>query len=838
MEIIENRELQLASDFVQFTSRNIFLTGKAGTGKTTFLHTLKRTSPKRMIVVAPTGVAAINAGGVTIHSFFQLAFHPHIPRQYVMTDEGNAPDPLQSPAFKMSREKINIIKSIDLLVIDEISMVRADLLDAMDAVMRRYRDRNRPFGGLQLLMIGDLHQLAPVVKDNDREILEKYYDTTFFFGSLALRHTSYVTLELKHIYRQRDLEFIQLLNRIRDNQMDADAFRDLNNRYIPGFNPDDDGGYITLTTHNAQAQAINDAKLKTLPGKVRSFSAIVRDEFPEYAYPTPFELLLKQGAQVMFVKNDLSREKLFFNGKIGKIIDFEDDNIIVACPEDDAPIVVDKAEWQNMKYTLNNETREIEETVIGTYIQYPLKLAWAITIHKSQGLTFDKAIIDARAAFAHGQVYVALSRCRTLDGLVLSTPLSQRGIISDPVVSGFVHQTGQNQPGELQLAESKKAYLQMLLTELFDFGAIARALNYCMKLLDESGGRLVGNAEETISRAIAVVRTELTGVAAKFYPQLGQLMGSGEDAETNARLQERLMKACSFFSEKLTAAMDPVTTKLAFETDNRETRKAVTEALEKLKQEAGIKAACLEACRSGFRVREYLTAKSKAVIVETTAARASAKQTVEDTSGVIDHPVLFKRLKAWRDQKAGDADLPQYMILHQSTLVTLANFMPQSARALKKVKGMGKKKSEDFGDELLDIITGYCRENNIKPPDEQPEEKRVKHKTRKAKEDTRAITLGLYNSGKTISQIAGERDMAVSTIEGHLAHYVGTGDLSVEEFMAPGKVALIASHFEGHGDFSLGPVKSALGDQVSWSEIRYVVKHLEFMKTQNDRQKS
>ena len=503
METVTNQDLQLAFDFVKYTNRNIFLTGKAGTGKTTFLHDLKKSSPKRMIVVAPTGVAAINAGGVTIHSFFQLPFHPYIPSFYLSENHpDNHSKQKEPPGYKMSREKVNIIRSLDLLVIDEISMVRADTLDAVDSALRRYKNRHLPFGGVQLLMIGDLQQLAPVVKDEDREIISKYYDSSFFFGSRALGCTDYVTIELKHIYRQKDQIFIDLLNKIRDNHIDSDVLSELNKRYIPDFNPDSEGGYITLTTHNYQAQAINDSMLEKLPGNTHSFVAAVKDEFPEFSYPAASELILKEGARVMFVKNDLSRDKLFFNGKIGTVLTFEDDIIVVKCTYDDFPIRVEMAEWQNMKYTLDEDTREIQETVIGTFTQYPLRLAWAITIHKSQGLTFDRAIIDARAAFAHGQVYVALSRCRTLSGLVLSSRINPRSMIDDHTISDFVKNTEQNQPDQKQLAESKKSYQQMLLTELFDFTALTHNLNYCLKVVNEHHDSILGNPQEMLENTL------------------------------------------------------------------------------------------------------------------------------------------------------------------------------------------------------------------------------------------------------------------------------------------------------------------------------------------------
>ena len=403
----QNPQLELAINFVQFTNKNLFLTGKAGTGKTTFLHNLKKSSLKRMAVVAPTGVAAINAGGVTIHSFFQLPFVPYVPGSNGAQQQR-----------RFQRDKINLIKSLDLLVIDEISMVRADTLDNIDEVLRRLRNPAKPFGGVQLLMIGDLHQLSPVVKDEDWKILKEHYSSLYFFNSKALHKTSHVTIELKHIYRQSDSFFIDLLNRVRENRIDADVLASLNQRYIHNFKPADDEGYITLTTHNATAQEINENKLAEIKLKSQRFKATIEGEFPEFAYPTALDLEVKIGAQVMFIKNDPSREKLFYNGKIGNVTRIDNQVIYVKCSSDSMEIAVEPLEWNNISYELNAETKEVTENIIGRFIQHPLKLAWAITIHKSQGLTFEKAIIDANAAFAHGQVYVALSRCKSFEGLV------------------------------------------------------------------------------------------------------------------------------------------------------------------------------------------------------------------------------------------------------------------------------------------------------------------------------------------------------------------------------------------------------------------------------------
>ena len=825
MDTVTNQDLQLAYDFVRYTNRNIFLTGKAGTGKTTFLRDLKKTSPKRMIVVAPTGVAAINAGGVTIHSFFQLPFHPYIPTIYLPENSrGNQAAQNDPPGYKMSREKINIIKSLDLLIIDEISMVRADTLDAVDSALRRYKNRYLPFGGVQLLMIGDLQQLAPVVRDEDREILDRYYDSSFFFGSKALCSTDYLTIELKHIYRQNDQVFIKLLNKVRDNKVDSEVLSELNKRYIPDFDPDSGGGYITLTTHNIQAQSLNDSKLGKLPGRPHSFKAKIQDEFPEYSYPTANELILKVGAQVMFVKNDISRDKLFFNGKIGKVEEFEDDIIVVKCPDDDFPIRVEMAEWANMKYTLDDDTKEIQETVIGTFTQYPLKLAWAITIHKSQGLTFDRAVIDACAAFAHGQVYVALSRCRTLNGLVLSSRINQRSIIDNPAISEFVNGKIQTQPGQEQLADAKKLYQQKLLTELFDFTPLIRSLNYCLKLVDEHKDSILGNPREILDQSITAINTDLIDVSGKFQPQLNGLLSGDTDAESNTILQERVKKASDYFSDKLEVALKEILEGISVETDNKAVRKSLSESLERLKKEGVTSLACLKAVRTGFTIGKYLEAKAKSAI-ELPAARSHPAKSVDDTSGIIKHPVLFRQLKEWRNQKARETRLSHYMILHQNTLVTLSNFMPQSLSALKMVKGMGKKKSDRFGEELLEIITSYCKKENIEPPVDTVTEKKAPNKL---KVETKKISFDLFREGKSISQIAEERGLSISTIEGHMAHYVGTGEIPVSEFVSQETADLIASHFEGKDDLTMGPVKESLGEKVSWSDIRFVVNHIKY----------
>ena len=468
----KNSELRYAWDFVEHTGISIFLTGKAGTGKTTFLRTLKKKSSKRSIIVAPTGVAAINAGGMTIHSFFQLPLSPFVP-------EANFKN-----RFDYSKEKRKIIRTLDLLIIDEISMVRSDVLDAIDSVLRRFREHEKPFGGVQLLMIGDLQQLTPVVTPEDEVILQRYYDTSYFFGSKALRSISYVTIELTHVYRQQDEEFITLLNNIREGQVSETDLKRLNERFNPNFEPEVGSDYIRLTTHNKMAESYNEVQLHNLPSKACTFIAEADGNFPEYNYPADFKLTLKRGAQVMFIRNDNNGR--YYNGRIGHVTHIDNEKILVLCPGDDKEIEVQQETWENTKYSLNEKTKQIEAEVQGTFKQYPLRLAWAITIHKSQGLTFEHAIIDAQSSFAAGQVYVALSRCKTLEGLILASPISSSAIINDSQVMNYIsHQTEEAEKSIAALPTLKAEYYRQLLLELFSFTDLKACEDALYRVLTE-----------------------------------------------------------------------------------------------------------------------------------------------------------------------------------------------------------------------------------------------------------------------------------------------------------------------------------------------------------------
>lgn len=532
-----NNALNTAWEFVEKTGKSVFLTGKAGTGKTTFLRKVVEESRKRVVVVAPTGIAAINAGGVTIHSFFQLPLHPFIPGAKIESK------------FAFSKEKRSIIKTLDLLIIDEISMVRSDLLDAVDSVLRRFRNRFKPFGGVQLLMIGDLQQLTPVITDEEFQLLSPYYSSPYFFGSRALSQIDYVTIELKEVYRQQDETFISILNSVRCGNPSQDVIKALNKRYDPEFVPSSDEGYIRLTTHNHIANSYNEQQLDMIEEPLHCFDAVVDGNFPEYSYPTEARLELKVGAQVMFVKNDPSAERRYFNGKIGVVTDFFEEYILVQCPGDDEKIAVEPLEWENCRYVINPQTQEMETEVQGIFKQYPLRLAWAITIHKSQGLTFDKAIIDAASSFASGQVYVALSRCRTLEGMVLATPLRQDAVISDHRVDEYID--GQEEAARRsvkRLDSIKEEYYKELLGELFDFKELAslqkRMLGVCMEF---PVGSVVGLAQKH-NDILNSLNVRVVPVGAKWQKLI---MQKPYDEVCSSEFSARVKNGCSYFLTEL-----------------------------------------------------------------------------------------------------------------------------------------------------------------------------------------------------------------------------------------------------------------------------------------------
>ncbi|MFO7977512.1 MAG: helix-turn-helix domain-containing protein [Bacteroidales bacterium] len=819
-----NPPRQLALDYVRYTGHNVFLTGNAGTGKTTFLHQLKTLSDKRMIVVAPTGVAAINAGGVTIHSFFQLSFGPQLPE--ISKEEAGA------ASQRFSRQKINIIRSMDLLVIDEISMVRADLLDGIDKVLRRFRNRELPFGGVQLLMIGDLQQLAPVVKDDEWQLLSRHYDTMYFFSSLALKKTNYVGIELKHVYRQSDQQFIELLNRVRNNNLDDFSRKLLNSRHRPGFQPPEEEGYVTLTTHNHQARRINEARLAALPVPVKELTATIEGDFPEHAWPTDKVLQLKTGAQVMFVKNDPSADKRYFNGKTGILLDASQDVLLVKCPGEDDPIAVEPVEWQNKKYVLDDASAEIKESVTGTFRQYPLKLAWAITIHKSQGLTFDKAMIDAHDAFAHGQVYVALSRCRTLEGLVLSTTISAQGLTADQQVNHFTSYVRDHEPDEQQLLEARIMYQKQLLDQLFDFRPMQYLLKKLHRLAGDHQNSLEAGLSDIFSGMATLIKNEMELVSQRFGRELDRMTTAETEPENNPQLQERIKKASAWFLERLHKGVLSVADALIIDSDNKAVKKALEEALKGFLQEAFIKKASLEACLEGFQVTTLLEARAKAS-VEKLPASTTRKSAGLPVKEVCDHPELLRALRQWRDQLAVEDSIPLARILARRSMVEIANTLPGCDDTLQEIHGIGAKKARMYGPAIIRVVEEYCQKHHLtinKKAFDPFDDACRKAAKEKIHHSTKMISLEMFNQGLSIREIAGHRSLAASTIEGHLAEFVKTGEIEIDRLVPPDKQALIREYYHACDDYHFTPAREVLGEQVSYSELKHVLNHLIFTR--------
>jgi hypothetical protein len=712
-----NKELDLAKLYVEQTNTNIFLTGKAGTGKTTFLKNLRENTSKRMIVVAPTGVAAINAGGVTIHSFFQVSFGPFIESEQKDKDS----------KFKISKIKKEIIRSLDLVVIDEISMVRADLLDAIDFRLRQFRKdkKDQPFGGVQLLMIGDLQQLPPVCKDNEWGLLSYRYDTPYFFSSLALKRSNFITINLKKVFRQKDEKFISILNKIRNNKLDEKSIELLNERNNIDYDPSEDDGYVILCTHNYQANRINENKLSQIDFSSYKFTAVVEGEFPESSYPNEFDLELKQDAQVMFVKNDVGEinERKYYNGKIGRIVDLSEDSVVVRCKGDEEDIEVKKYVWNNYHYSINHTTNEIEEQVLGTFEQYPLKLAWAITIHKSQGLTFDKVIIDSNKSFAAGQVYVALSRCKSLEGIILTSPFDPNSIIKDPQIDEFDLRQEENAPTNEKLQEDKLQYILHNIIELYSFKGLKWALDELKNLNNNHYFGLYLKASDLLNEKIRSFETEVLEVSLRFENQIRLLL----QKEINEYTIERLIKAKDYFSSKLEGVKDIIKLISSMEFDNKQIEDKREDNLLSISYELYLKLTFFEAITSDFSFAKYLNHKNKSLIKEPKLFVKSYLQTISKQADIpkeekiksqqgltqeILNEELFEALREWRRMRADELNIPAFMILHQKTLINIVNAAPKTEKELLKIKGFGKKKMVEYGNDILEIIESYVLEDN------------------------------------------------------------------------------------------------------------------------------
>ena len=701
-----NPQLELARRYVEQTGVSLFLTGKAGTGKTTFLRDIVATTAKRHVVLAPTGVAAINAGGVTIHSFFQLPFDPYLPDVKELVTEYQMPDKFKS----LSKTKLNIIRTLELLIIDEISMVRADLLDAIDMTLRRYRRSSRPFGGVQLLMIGDVHQLSPVVTEAEKSYMERVYPTPYFFASKALQRIPYVTIELTTVYRQQDQVFVDLLNHVRDNNINTATLQALNARVSHSATQSPSHSAtppITLTTHNRQADAINRRHMEALKGERHTFEAILKGNYPEKSLPCDRTFEVKVGERVMFVKNDSSGGHRYYNGMLGTVTSLTPDPSpngeggIEVVSDDGDIIQVGRETWESLRYKLNEDTNEIEQEVEGTFSQYPLQAAWAVTIHKAQGLTFDRVAIDAADAFAFGQVYVALSRCRTLEGLTLTTPLSAGVAFEDRSVSQFVNA----QPSFEQTAEAASEYERQYrlekLMELFGVDDLVRLA----ERLQEHYGKLRNLFPDKVERMLQLELSlsTLQGVSEKFKTQL---MNLDEVAQN-----ERARKGADYYHTQLQGARHAYAALLDVKVDNQEIAKQIKEKGDALLEALDIKLACLAAVvKEGYSVAVVQRAKVAAMVKEEPGKvkkeRGKKKVKVPDylASNDADLETLLRR---WRSAKAKELGKPIYMVLQQKALLAIVNARPTTPEELGALPWVGERTVEHYGKEILDIVADF-----------------------------------------------------------------------------------------------------------------------------------
>ena len=542
----ENKLFNLATEVINFTSCNLFLTGKAGTGKTTFLKQIKEQSQKNVAIVAPTGVAAINAGGVTMHSFFQLPFNLYLPSSTNIFGNNATVDKHQLlKNLRFNKEKIELLSELDLLIIDEVSMVRADLLQAVNDILQHVRHNNKPFGGIQLLLIGDLFQLPPVVSDDELELMRKEYESPFFFSAPVMREHPPLFIELKEVYRQKEASFVDLLNNIRNNTLTTTDLEILRSRHISNLKNQTPKG-ITLTTHNRMADEINQRELAKLPGKTLLFSGAINGDFSEKALPTEMDLQLKPGAQIMFIKNDSSPEKRYYNGKLATVKYVSKETIRVEFNDTQETFEIEKEKWTNIKYTLNKETNKLEEEELGSFTQYPIRLAWAITIHKSQGLTFDDVVIDAGSSFAAGQVYVALSRCRTLDGITLLSHITPNSVQSDSRILKFAQQENSTDFIEQRLQEEKPKFAAQLLLKTFDWSKLLVEINGYNQLVNS---KQLPDQEMVKSVASVLLdrAKEQQQTADKFVKQLEVILQT--QPINGALLNERVTKAKQYFAK-------------------------------------------------------------------------------------------------------------------------------------------------------------------------------------------------------------------------------------------------------------------------------------------------
>jgi hypothetical protein len=749
-----NNYFDLASRFVQHTGKNLFLTGKAGTGKTTFLKHIREQCSKKTAVVAPTGVAAINAGGVTLHTFFQLPLGAFVPAGIVPDSAEQLFNNKQTLLgnLRLSQPKRELMRELELLVIDEVSMMRADILDAIDVILRHIRKKpGQPFGGVQVIFIGDLFQLPPVISEKEWQFLKEHYDSPFFFDAKVLKESQPVFLELKKIYRQNEQSFIDLLNKVRNNELEEGDLQWLNSRYQYGFQPDASEQFITLTTHNSRADAINQQALSQLTEESFYFPAEIKGDFSEKAFPADEQLVLKKGAQVMFIKNDKGEDRRFYNGRLGIVNEIAENNIQIRFAGEEGTLVLERETWRNIRYQYNKAKDSIEEEELGTFSQYPVRLAWAITIHKSQGLTFEKAIIDAGAAFAPGQVYVALSRLTNLEGMVLRSRIGQSAIQTDRRVVQFA--TGEKGLSLLEedLFQGEQIFIKESLLKAFNLESLKDQSELWVHEIEKKNSAARLKAVEwalTFREQMA----QLGPVARKTVDHLETCLKPG-DAAGLAHLVERTLAASGYFTT------------------------AIRRIIEGLKLHAE---SILKEPRIGKYLRE-LSSIEAALLIR------------------IGH--IQKAVQLTTAMAAGDSPVNILNLITERTTIEPTG-LQSNERTI-----------SDRSEKNKSSLSGA-----------------VIKKERRVKGETSRNSLELFLSGKSISEIAAERTLAISTIHNHLIGFVITGELAIEQLVSQEKIDAIKKGVASLDTQHLGPLKNLLGNDYSFDEIRAVIAHLTSLK--------
>jgi PIF1-like helicase/Helix-turn-helix domain/HRDC domain/Helicase len=830
-----NTLFQLASALVNQSSRNIFLTGKAGTGKTTFLKYIRENCPKQMAVVAPTGVAAINAGGVTIHSFFQLPLSPFIPeaRGFSKNNDETINRHSLISRLRINTEKKKVLQQLELLIIDEISMVRCDTIDAIDTVLRHIRKKPfERFGGVQVLFIGDMFQLPPVIREQEWGILSEFYANPYFFAGKVIEEEPPLYIEFNKIYRQSEEKFISLLNQVRNNELNEEGAKLLDKRFQPAFRRTNQDGYIILTTHNEKAREINAQELRSLDGPMFSFEAQIEEEFPENAYPADHTLYLKTGAQVMFIRNDMDRSKRYFNGKIGIVTKLAKDKIFVQCENDPDEIEVKMEKWENIRYTMNKSTRSMEENTLGSFSQYPLRLAWAITIHKSQGLTFEKAIIDAGSAFAPGQVYVALSRCTSLEGMVLKSKVSSNSLFSDPRIVQFSQSMASSHQLQEELAGAKRNYQFTVLVSTFDFITAANTLKELTEYFSENQSSFNPETASWIDEFSEKINS-LQITAIKFHQWLRNQYQLAEAPEGNKILQERIIKGTDHFMKGIQSAIEFLQSSPAV-TDSRLHAKEYNEQVKEIFAELSLKQFLMQGLNGQIDIEAWHRRKKNFVLpsFSVNAYAAGSQQ-----KSVSPHPLLQQRLRKMRDSICAKKGLPIYIVAGSKTIDEMAMYLPQTLIELRMISGFGDAKIEKYGQQFLNVVLEYCKENNLSSLIKEKLPKRERKEPtgeKKIRVDTKAESFRLYKEGTPIADISKGRNLAIQTIEGHLAHYVEMGEINIDELVTPEKLSQIEPMIKDFNGGPMTPIKEKLGDAVSFGEIRLAIAWQQYKKNTAD----